>query len=172
MLNENGKAGIGFSKPESFKPDWLKNRLEKDKAKASPKPSIHNQSRPNSKKVKSGWKKFQQRRDQHDHYIKPKLKRTALGRPKPATGFLSQRNISLQLVPDETSKHSVSTKSNDAASHTSANLLNYTNAMTGPLALTKTTSPSLNQTTAFCTRYRSLLLTDNTQQIPHKTLTF
>ncbi|KZV06689.1 hypothetical protein F511_45829 [Dorcoceras hygrometricum] len=34
-LNENGKAGIGFSKPESSKPDWLKNRLDKDKAKAS-----------------------------------------------------------------------------------------------------------------------------------------
>ncbi|KZV16157.1 dystroglycan-like [Dorcoceras hygrometricum] len=32
-LNENGKAGIGFSKPERFKPDWLKNRLDKDKAK-------------------------------------------------------------------------------------------------------------------------------------------
>ncbi|KZV57775.1 hypothetical protein F511_13320 [Dorcoceras hygrometricum] len=77
MLNENGKAGIGFSKPESSKPNWLKNRLEKDKAKASPKPSAHNQSWHNSKKVKSGWKKFQQKRDQHDHYIKPKLKRTA-----------------------------------------------------------------------------------------------
>ncbi|KZV42606.1 hypothetical protein F511_19866 [Dorcoceras hygrometricum] len=76
-LNENGKAGIGFSKPESSKPDWLKNRLDKDKAKASQKPFVHNQSWPNSKKVKSGWKKFQQRRDQHDHYIKPKLKRTA-----------------------------------------------------------------------------------------------
>ncbi|KZV37648.1 hypothetical protein F511_03954 [Dorcoceras hygrometricum] len=43
-LNENGKAGIGFSKPESSKPNWLKNRLEKDKAKASPKPFVHNQS--------------------------------------------------------------------------------------------------------------------------------
>ncbi|KZV50543.1 hypothetical protein F511_31428 [Dorcoceras hygrometricum] len=30
-LSENGKAGIGFSKPESFKPNWLKNRLDKDK---------------------------------------------------------------------------------------------------------------------------------------------
>ncbi|KZV23533.1 hypothetical protein F511_36230 [Dorcoceras hygrometricum] len=37
-LNENGKAGIGFSKPERFKPNWLKNRLDKDKAKASQKP--------------------------------------------------------------------------------------------------------------------------------------
>ncbi|KZV54118.1 hypothetical protein F511_16958 [Dorcoceras hygrometricum] len=89
MLNENGKAGIGFSKPESFKPEWLKNRLEKDKAKASPKPSVHNQSRPNSKKVKSGWKKFQQRRDQHDHYIKPKLKKTARDF---AHSFLDPRN--------------------------------------------------------------------------------
>ncbi|KZV35844.1 hypothetical protein F511_36609 [Dorcoceras hygrometricum] len=39
-LNENGKAGIGFSKPERLKPDWLKNRLDKDKAKASQKPFI------------------------------------------------------------------------------------------------------------------------------------
>ncbi|KZV33607.1 hypothetical protein F511_33819 [Dorcoceras hygrometricum] len=76
-LNENGKAGIGFSKPERFKPNWLKNRLDKDKAKASPKPFVPNQSWHNSKKVKSGWKKFQQRRDQYDHHMKPKLKRTA-----------------------------------------------------------------------------------------------
>ncbi|KZV25492.1 hypothetical protein F511_09501 [Dorcoceras hygrometricum] len=76
-LNENGKAGIGFSKPERFKPDWLKNRLDKDKAKASQKPVVPNQSWHKSKKVKSGWKKFQQRRDQHDHYMKPKLKRPA-----------------------------------------------------------------------------------------------
>ncbi|KZV21164.1 hypothetical protein F511_24728 [Dorcoceras hygrometricum] len=76
-LNENGKAGIGFSKPERFKPNWLKNRLDKDKAKSSQKPFVHNQSWHNSKKVKSGWKKFQQMRDQHDHYMKPKLKRTA-----------------------------------------------------------------------------------------------
>ncbi|KZV52323.1 hypothetical protein F511_31569 [Dorcoceras hygrometricum] len=33
-LNDNGKAGIGFSKPENSKPSWLKNRLDKDKAKA------------------------------------------------------------------------------------------------------------------------------------------
>ncbi|KZV51656.1 hypothetical protein F511_29072 [Dorcoceras hygrometricum] len=65
-LSENGKAGIGFSKPESFKPNWLKNRLDKDKAKASQKPFVPNQSWHNSKKVKSGWKKFQQRSDQHD----------------------------------------------------------------------------------------------------------
>ncbi|KZV55768.1 hypothetical protein F511_21264 [Dorcoceras hygrometricum] len=76
-LNENGKAGIGFSKPESSKPDWLKNRLDKDKAKASQKPFVPNQSRHNSKKVKSSWKKFQQRRDQYDHHVNPKLKRPA-----------------------------------------------------------------------------------------------
>ncbi|KZV26474.1 Phytoalexin-deficient 4-2 protein [Dorcoceras hygrometricum] len=76
-LNENGKAGIGFSKPESFKPNWLKNRLDKDKTKASRKPFVPNQSWHNSKKVKSGWKKFQQRRDQYDQNMKPRLKRTA-----------------------------------------------------------------------------------------------
>ncbi|KZV50089.1 hypothetical protein F511_21324 [Dorcoceras hygrometricum] len=42
-LNENEKAGIGFSKPERFKPNWLKNRLDKDKAKASQKPFVPNQ---------------------------------------------------------------------------------------------------------------------------------
>ncbi|KZV32133.1 hypothetical protein F511_29495 [Dorcoceras hygrometricum] len=76
-LNENGKAGIGFSKPERFKPNWLKKRLDKDKAKASQKPFVPNQSWHNSKKVKSGWKKFQQRRDQYDQSMKPKLKRPA-----------------------------------------------------------------------------------------------
>ncbi|KZV22832.1 hypothetical protein F511_41489 [Dorcoceras hygrometricum] len=76
-LNENGKAGIGFSKPERFKPNWLKNRLDKDKAKASQKPFVPNQSWHNSKKVKSDWKKFQQRRDQYDQSMKPKLKRPA-----------------------------------------------------------------------------------------------
>ncbi|KZV58709.1 hypothetical protein F511_31858 [Dorcoceras hygrometricum] len=76
-LSENGKAGIGFSKPERFKPNWLKNRLDKDKAKAGQKPFVPNQSWHNSKKVKSGWKKFQQRRDQHDQSMKPKLKRPA-----------------------------------------------------------------------------------------------
>ncbi|KZV27792.1 hypothetical protein F511_39498 [Dorcoceras hygrometricum] len=37
-LSDNGKASIGFSKPESFKPNWLKNKLDKDKAKAGQKP--------------------------------------------------------------------------------------------------------------------------------------
>ncbi|KZV22157.1 ocs element-binding factor 1-like [Dorcoceras hygrometricum] len=40
-LSENGKAGIGFSKSESFKSNWLKNRLDKDKAKAGQKPKSH-----------------------------------------------------------------------------------------------------------------------------------
>ncbi|KZV38150.1 hypothetical protein F511_40355 [Dorcoceras hygrometricum] len=49
-LSDNGKAGIDFSKPESFKPNWLKNRLDKDKAKAGQKPFVPNQSWHNSKK--------------------------------------------------------------------------------------------------------------------------
>ncbi|KZV58033.1 125 kDa kinesin-related protein-like [Dorcoceras hygrometricum] len=43
-LSDNGKAGIGFSKPESSKPNWLKNKLDKDKAKAGQKPFVPNQS--------------------------------------------------------------------------------------------------------------------------------
>ncbi|KZV52230.1 hypothetical protein F511_38563 [Dorcoceras hygrometricum] len=42
-LSEKGKAGIGFSKPESSKPNWLKNKLYKDKAKAGQKPFVPNQ---------------------------------------------------------------------------------------------------------------------------------
>ncbi|KZV43604.1 hypothetical protein F511_16496 [Dorcoceras hygrometricum] len=32
--NQKGKAGIGYLRPENSKPSWLKNRLDKDKAKA------------------------------------------------------------------------------------------------------------------------------------------
>ncbi|KZV54122.1 hypothetical protein F511_34981 [Dorcoceras hygrometricum] len=74
-LSENGKAGIGFSKPESFKSNWLKNRLDKDKAKAGQKPFVPNQSWRNSKKVKTGWKKTQPRRDSYGQNMKPRLKR-------------------------------------------------------------------------------------------------
>ncbi|KZV22023.1 hypothetical protein F511_40732 [Dorcoceras hygrometricum] len=42
-LNDNRKAGIGFSKPENSKPSWIKNKLEKDKAKAGRKPFVPNQ---------------------------------------------------------------------------------------------------------------------------------
>ncbi|KZV21196.1 hypothetical protein F511_27602 [Dorcoceras hygrometricum] len=42
-LNDNGKAGIGFSKPENSKPSWLKNKLDKDKAKAGRKPFVEQQ---------------------------------------------------------------------------------------------------------------------------------
>ncbi|KZV46813.1 hypothetical protein F511_36738 [Dorcoceras hygrometricum] len=40
-LSDNGKAGIGFQRPENSKPSWLKNKLDKDKAKAGSK-SHHN----------------------------------------------------------------------------------------------------------------------------------
>ncbi|KZV33396.1 hypothetical protein F511_40443 [Dorcoceras hygrometricum] len=58
-LNHNGKAGIGFQKPENSKPSWLKNKLDKDKEKAGRKSFVLNQSWRSSKKVKSGWKKVQ-----------------------------------------------------------------------------------------------------------------
>ncbi|KZV37067.1 hypothetical protein F511_19090 [Dorcoceras hygrometricum] len=52
-LNDNGKAGIGFSKPENSKPSWLKNKLDKDKAKAGRKPFVPNQPWRSSMKVVS-----------------------------------------------------------------------------------------------------------------------
>ncbi|KZV44728.1 hypothetical protein F511_34622 [Dorcoceras hygrometricum] len=51
QLNQKGKAGIGYIRPENSKPSWLKIRLEKDKAKASSKSSVSNQSRRGSKKM-------------------------------------------------------------------------------------------------------------------------
>ncbi|KZV35815.1 hypothetical protein F511_09516 [Dorcoceras hygrometricum] len=62
-LNDNGKAGIGFQRPENSKPSWLKNKLDKDKVKAGSKSFVPNQPRRNSRKAKSGWTKAQPRRD-------------------------------------------------------------------------------------------------------------
>ncbi|KZV34310.1 acyl-CoA-binding domain-containing protein 4 [Dorcoceras hygrometricum] len=42
-LNHNGKAGTGYQKPENSKPSWLKNKLDKDKAKAGRKSFVPNQ---------------------------------------------------------------------------------------------------------------------------------
>ncbi|KZV41224.1 hypothetical protein F511_39638 [Dorcoceras hygrometricum] len=59
QLNHKGKNGIGYTKPENYKPSWLKNKLEKDKAKAGPKSSVPNQQRRGSTKSKSLWTKVQ-----------------------------------------------------------------------------------------------------------------
>ncbi|KZV27654.1 auxin response factor 19-like [Dorcoceras hygrometricum] len=45
QLNQKGKADIGYIRPENSKPSWLKNRLEKNMAKAGSKSSVPNQSR-------------------------------------------------------------------------------------------------------------------------------
>ncbi|KZV49832.1 hypothetical protein F511_43313 [Dorcoceras hygrometricum] len=58
-LNDNGKAGIGFSKPEISKTSWLNNKLDTGKAKAGQKPFVPNQPWRCSKKVKTGWKNTQ-----------------------------------------------------------------------------------------------------------------
>ncbi|KZV21439.1 anthranilate synthase beta subunit 2, chloroplastic [Dorcoceras hygrometricum] len=52
-LNHKGKAGIGYHKPENSKLSWLKNKLDKDKAKAGSKSFVSHQPRRSSKKVKS-----------------------------------------------------------------------------------------------------------------------
>ncbi|KZV42416.1 G-type lectin S-receptor-like serine/threonine-protein kinase [Dorcoceras hygrometricum] len=57
QLNQKGKSGIGYIRPENSNPSWLKIRLEKDKAKAGYKSSVSNQSRRGSKKIKFVWVK-------------------------------------------------------------------------------------------------------------------
>ncbi|KZV45105.1 SCAR-like protein 1-like [Dorcoceras hygrometricum] len=63
LLIKKGKAGIGYDRPESSKSGLLKNRLDKEKAKAGSKSFVQNQQRRGSKKVKSEWKKVRLRRD-------------------------------------------------------------------------------------------------------------
>ncbi|KZV18742.1 hypothetical protein F511_37165 [Dorcoceras hygrometricum] len=75
-LNHNGKAGIGFQKPENSKPSWLKNKLDKDKAKSGRKSFVPNQPWRSSTKVKSGWKKVQPKRGLSGHSMKSKLNRS------------------------------------------------------------------------------------------------
>ncbi|KZV52772.1 hypothetical protein F511_40233 [Dorcoceras hygrometricum] len=75
-LSDNGKAGIGFQRPENSKPNWLKNKLDKDKSKAGSKSFVPNQPRHNSRKAKSGWTKNQQRRDLNGQKMKSKLNRS------------------------------------------------------------------------------------------------
>ncbi|KZV45746.1 hypothetical protein F511_41816 [Dorcoceras hygrometricum] len=72
QLNQKGKAGIGYIRPENYKPSWL-NRLVKDKAKAGSKSYVPNQSKHGSKKVKSVWVKVLPQRDLNGPHTKPKL---------------------------------------------------------------------------------------------------
>ncbi|KZV58101.1 hypothetical protein F511_36011 [Dorcoceras hygrometricum] len=67
---------MGYSRPENSKPSWLKNRLEKNKAKAGSNSSVLNQSKCGSKKVKSVWVKVQPQRDLNGPHTKPKLNRS------------------------------------------------------------------------------------------------
>ncbi|KZT76840.1 hypothetical protein F511_46137 [Dorcoceras hygrometricum] len=75
-LNQKGKDGIGFLKPENSKPSWLKKRLDKDKAKAGSKSFVSHQPRRSSKKAKSVWRKVQSRRDLNGQNVKPTLNRS------------------------------------------------------------------------------------------------
>ncbi|KZV53581.1 3,5-epimerase/4-reductase [Dorcoceras hygrometricum] len=76
LLNKKGKAGIGYDRPESSKSGWIKNRLDKEKAKAGSKSLVQNQQIRDSKKVKSEWKKVRPRRDLNGQNTKPKLNRS------------------------------------------------------------------------------------------------
>ncbi|KZV23544.1 hypothetical protein F511_02030 [Dorcoceras hygrometricum] len=75
-LNQKGKAGIGYIRPENSKPSWLNNRLDKEKARAGSKSSVPHQPRWSSTKVKSVWRKVQPRIDLNGPHPKPKLNRS------------------------------------------------------------------------------------------------
>ncbi|KZV50709.1 hypothetical protein F511_19621 [Dorcoceras hygrometricum] len=76
QLNQKGKAGIGYVRPENSKSSWLKNRLDTEKAKSGSKSFVQNQQRRGSKKVKSEWRKVQPRRDLNGQNTKSKLNRS------------------------------------------------------------------------------------------------
>ncbi|KZV58195.1 hypothetical protein F511_31288 [Dorcoceras hygrometricum] len=69
------KDGIGYQRPESSKPSWLKNGLDKDKAKAGSKSYVPNQQWRNFRKAKYG-KKTWPRRDPVGQNVKSKLHRS------------------------------------------------------------------------------------------------
>ncbi|KZV56629.1 hypothetical protein F511_42508 [Dorcoceras hygrometricum] len=71
------KSGLGFSSSEKKKkPSWIKNKLDKDKAKAGSKSFVPNQPRRNTRKAKSVWTKAQPRRDLSGQNMKSKLNRS------------------------------------------------------------------------------------------------
>ncbi|KZV16742.1 hypothetical protein F511_41590 [Dorcoceras hygrometricum] len=71
--SHEGKDGIGYQRPENPKPSWLKNRLDKDKAKAGSKSYVQHQPWRNSRKAKSGWRKTQPRRYLYGQHMKSML---------------------------------------------------------------------------------------------------
>ncbi|KZV38477.1 hypothetical protein F511_37153 [Dorcoceras hygrometricum] len=98
-LNDNGKDRIGFQRPENSKPSWLKNKLDKDKAKAGSKSFVPNQPRRNSRKAKSGWTKAQPRRDLSGKLALQRLAAVVL-RIRSTTGNMAPSSVCTRR-PDE-----------------------------------------------------------------------
>ncbi|KZV22672.1 Serine/threonine protein phosphatase 6 regulatory ankyrin repeat subunit C [Dorcoceras hygrometricum] len=121
-LNENGKAGIGFSKPESFKPNWLKNRLDKDKAKASPKPFVLNQSWHNSKKVKSDDEDNERNVEKSKDNSKDKYKERSSDRKMKTNNNkrFSRKHDRKALVAEESTKSWADSDSDSSSSSSSS----------------------------------------------------
>ncbi|KZV32045.1 auxin efflux carrier component 5 [Dorcoceras hygrometricum] len=63
------------ARPENSKPSWLKNRLDKEKARAGSKSSVPHQPRWSSTNVKSVWRKVQPQ-EMNGPHTKPKLNRS------------------------------------------------------------------------------------------------
>ncbi|KZV33868.1 DNA-directed RNA polymerase II subunit 3 [Dorcoceras hygrometricum] len=75
-LNQRGKPGIGYVEPENSKPSWLKNRLDKNRARAGLQSSDLHQQRRNPVKVRKHNRAYQLRRDLDGQSTKPMFKRS------------------------------------------------------------------------------------------------
>ncbi|KZV25897.1 hypothetical protein F511_20521 [Dorcoceras hygrometricum] len=103
-LNHKGKAGIGYQRPENSNPNWLKNKLDKDKVKSGSKLFVPNQPRRNSTKVKSGWRKVQPRRDLNGQNMKSTLNRSHHGFAQTLTDSSTGKTIKREICSDVSSE--------------------------------------------------------------------
>ncbi|KZV29821.1 hypothetical protein F511_24081 [Dorcoceras hygrometricum] len=97
--SHEGKDGIGYQRPEISKPSWLKNRLDKDKAKAGSKSHVQHQPRRNFRKAKSVWKKTQPRRDPVGGTVDNQLREAFCVESIPVTEYTGRNVHQSQCIP-------------------------------------------------------------------------
>ncbi|KZV52411.1 splicing factor 3B subunit 1-like [Dorcoceras hygrometricum] len=103
QLNQKGKAGIRYIRPENSKPSWLKNGLDKEKVKAGSKSSAPHQPRWSSTKDKSVWRKVQPRRDMNGPHTKPKLNRSHHISAHTLMDFHTRKTVKMETDMEEPS---------------------------------------------------------------------
>ncbi|KZV25053.1 hypothetical protein F511_14645 [Dorcoceras hygrometricum] len=71
-VNQKRKFGTGYAEPENSKPSWLKNRIDKDRARAGSQSSDLHQQRRSSVKVRKHNRAYRLRRDLDSQSTKPR----------------------------------------------------------------------------------------------------